>query len=204
MSDLGGFIPQRLKQLAETISESPRKNLGLDNSVFGRVKSVILSSYLKGTLYTPPPTSSPSPSPEPSISPSYPRAPAPHFYDHIPRLRGHHHRHALSPKTVHAPPPCPLDSNALPPSRSPSPSPTLVQLSPMGPPKLAPDISASPKESPGPSPSPATNNYISAPESSSPVPSVSCKLLLPLYAYANIHVSNFVFFPFMKWTLFNF
>ncbi|KAF2293774.1 hypothetical protein GH714_004618 [Hevea brasiliensis] len=77
ISDLGSLLPQRLKQLAQTITDSPSKNLGLDNSVFGKVKSVILSSYLKGTLHANPPTPSPAPSPEPSDYAEPPISPCP-------------------------------------------------------------------------------------------------------------------------------
>ncbi|XP_044462106.1 uncharacterized protein LOC123193291 [Mangifera indica] len=77
MSDLGSLLPQRLKQLAQTITESPAKNLGLNNLVFGNVKSVVLSSYLKGTLHATPPTPSPSPSPTPYSPYSLAPSPAP-------------------------------------------------------------------------------------------------------------------------------
>ncbi|XP_041014755.1 uncharacterized protein LOC121257676 isoform X2 [Juglans microcarpa x Juglans regia] len=78
MSDLGSLLPQRLKQLAETIKGSPAQNLGLDNTVFGKVKSISLSSYLKGTINATPPSPSPSPfpSPEPSNYPSISPYPA--------------------------------------------------------------------------------------------------------------------------------
>lgn len=88
MSDLGGLLPQRLKQLAETIEDSPADNLGLNNSTFGRVKSIRLSSYLKHSLQTTPPTPSPSPSPgktdsavpsDPPIPVHYP-APSPNSH----------------------------------------------------------------------------------------------------------------------------
>ncbi|XP_011623989.1 uncharacterized protein LOC18435814 isoform X1 [Amborella trichopoda] len=82
----------RLKQLAEMITGSSGKNLGLDNTVFGKVKQIELSSFLKHTLNAP--QSSPSPSPSPSalspfpspsslppchraFSPSYPLPPSP-------------------------------------------------------------------------------------------------------------------------------
>ncbi|KAJ7968088.1 putative Hydroxyproline-rich glycoprotein family protein [Quillaja saponaria] len=77
VSNFGMLLPQRLKQLALTITGSPAKNLGLDNSVFGKVKSISLSSVLKCTLHATPPGPSPAPSPEsgnyvePPISPSY-------------------------------------------------------------------------------------------------------------------------------------
>ncbi|XP_059648108.1 uncharacterized protein LOC132294317 [Cornus florida] len=67
MSDMGRLLPQRLKQLAETIVGSPAKNLGLSNSVFGKVKEIRLSSYLNRTLdATPTPSPAPAPAPAPS------------------------------------------------------------------------------------------------------------------------------------------
>ncbi|KAK1440339.1 hypothetical protein QVD17_06164 [Tagetes erecta] len=77
MSDLGKLVPLRLKQLAQTITRSPSAtNLGLDHSVFGKVKEISLSSYLYHTLDAPTPSPAPSPdfvgpiiSPSPAISP---------------------------------------------------------------------------------------------------------------------------------------
>lgn len=77
LSDLGNLVPLRLKQLAQTITRSsPARNLGLDNSIFGKVKEISLSSYLYHTLDAPTPSPAPSPSPVlneyagPTISPS--------------------------------------------------------------------------------------------------------------------------------------
>ncbi|KAI3770343.1 hypothetical protein L6452_01471 [Arctium lappa] len=82
VSNLGSLVPLRLKQLAQTITGSPpARNLGLDHSVFGKVKEISLSSYLYHTLDAP----SPAPSPvlneyaEPSISPSPDISPSPIF-----------------------------------------------------------------------------------------------------------------------------
>lgn len=75
LEGIESLLPQRLKQLAQTIASSAGKNLGLDNSVFGRVKEVRLSSFLKNTLHASSPSPAPSPSPqlidrsEPSTSP---------------------------------------------------------------------------------------------------------------------------------------
>ncbi|BAT86790.1 hypothetical protein LR48_Vigan09g270600 [Vigna angularis] len=75
MPGFGSLLPQRLKQLAQTITGSAGKNLGLDNSVFGRVKEVRLSTFLKKKLHASSPSPSPAPSPqlsdhsEPSTSP---------------------------------------------------------------------------------------------------------------------------------------
>lgn len=64
-SELGRLTSQRLQQLAAIINASPERNLGLDYSVFGEVKSVSLSSYLKGTSNSIPPSLSPAPAPAP-------------------------------------------------------------------------------------------------------------------------------------------
>ncbi|GAB2226026.1 hypothetical protein Droror1_Dr00021810 [Drosera rotundifolia] len=73
-SDLGRLVPSRLKQLAEIIqNSSPSRNLGLNDSVFGKVNSVILSTYLENTIHA----ASPSPSPAPSPNPSFSHSPSP-------------------------------------------------------------------------------------------------------------------------------
>ncbi|XWS67580.1 hypothetical protein CRYUN_Cryun04dG0018100 [Craigia yunnanensis] len=102
--DFGSLLPQRLKQLAQTITDSPAKNLGLNNSVFGKVKSISLSSYLKGKLHASLPTPSPAPSPGPSISPHSTFSPT--------------HSPASSPKNHHLPP-CPKCKVASPSGLSP-------------------------------------------------------------------------------------
>ncbi|KAE8702260.1 putative serine/threonine-protein kinase samkC-like isoform X2 [Hibiscus syriacus] len=109
MSDgFGSLLPQRLRQLAQTITGSPAKNLGLSNSVFGKVKSTSLSSYLKGKLHPTPPTPPLASSPRPSMSRHPPfspsRSPAP------------------APKKHHLPP-CPKCKSAAPSSHSPIHSP---------------------------------------------------------------------------------
>ncbi|XP_073043191.1 uncharacterized protein [Primulina eburnea] len=73
----------RLKQLAQTITSSHKKNLGLNNTVFGRVKQVQLSSTLQHSLGGDGSVSSPSPSPSlPPMSQSHHR---------------HHHVASLAP-----------------------------------------------------------------------------------------------------------
>ncbi|KAL2481877.1 Uncharacterized protein Adt_34843 [Abeliophyllum distichum] len=67
----------RAKQLAQTITDPHSKNLGLNNTVFGRVKQVCLSSISLGN------DTSPSPSPSP--------APLPPSHQHR-----HHHHHDAS------------------------------------------------------------------------------------------------------------
>ncbi|KAE8009070.1 hypothetical protein FH972_005526 [Carpinus fangiana] len=123
MSDFGSLLPQRLKQLAQIITGSPAKNLGLDNTVFGKVKGISLSSYLKGTLHPPSPSPSPTPSPEPSdyaepsISP-YP-ALSPSNY---PRSSSNIKHPSPAPSMVPTQPhrPCSYDGFANPPSSSPA------------------------------------------------------------------------------------
>lgn len=91
----GSLLPQRLKQLAKTITGSAGKNLGLDNSIFGRVKEVRLSSFLKNRLHA----SSPSPSPSP--------APSPQLFDHSEPSISPHRAHSyspISPATAEQPP----------------------------------------------------------------------------------------------------
>ncbi|KAL0866373.1 hypothetical protein Bca101_045491 [Brassica carinata] len=95
----------RLKQLAQTITSSHSKNLGLNHTVFGKVKQVHLSSILP---HSPMKTLPPSPSPQPET----------HQHYH------HHHHHELAPvksfapasaptKHLHlhrrSPPPCPYE-----------------------------------------------------------------------------------------------
>ncbi|KAK2662840.1 hypothetical protein Ddye_001414 [Dipteronia dyeriana] len=173
MSDLGGLLPQRLKQLAETITDSPAENLGLDNLVFGKVKGVILSSYLKHTLHATPPTPSPSPTPKPSISPyptlspTYSPAPSPNIH-HLPPCFGSEapspsdHNNLYSPSRITGPSPAPLDATAhppcpyrfpvVPPSSSPAPHPNPTHSTAMGPPKSALDLSPLPEVSCGSTP----------------------------------------------------
>lgn len=75
---VGIMLPApRLKQLAQEIMGSPSKNLGLNDTLFGRVKEVELSSYLQYSLepaQSPGPSPGPSPSPAPSFS-DWPRRP---------------------------------------------------------------------------------------------------------------------------------
>ncbi|XP_071725614.1 uncharacterized protein [Rutidosis leptorrhynchoides] len=107
VSDLGNLVPLRLKQLAQTITQSSdTRNLGLDHSIFGKVKEISLSSYLYYTLDAP--TPSPSPSPEledhegPIISP-YPAFSPPQHSSHLSPKIGHE---KSSPPLPHAPSPC--------------------------------------------------------------------------------------------------
>ncbi|KAA8536532.1 hypothetical protein F0562_029010 [Nyssa sinensis] len=140
-SDLGNLLPQRLKQLAQIIAGSPpAKNLGLNNSVFGKVKEISLSSYLDRTLHVTPPTPSPAPSPEqndyaepsaspnPALSPSYSPAPSPDFHHLSPCFNCD----ASSPSDgsyQNAPSPESGPNHSLPPISS-SPAPSTVDIDP--------------------------------------------------------------------------
>ncbi|XP_020090808.1 abl interactor homolog isoform X2 [Ananas comosus] len=81
LSDIGSgsLLPYRLKQLAQVITAPDTKNLGLNHSVFGKVKGVQLSSYLNHSISSLAPSQSPSPTPalSPSLSPSPSPSPSP-------------------------------------------------------------------------------------------------------------------------------
>ncbi|KAM0954054.1 hypothetical protein DsansV1_C01g0006541 [Dioscorea sansibarensis] len=92
----------RLKELAQTIRNSSGGNLGLNHTVFGRVKQIRLSSFLQRSLYSG--ANGDAPSPTPQFSPNH------HHHHH----HHHHHRHrsdvhmapAPAPQYYHrAPPP---------------------------------------------------------------------------------------------------
>eukprot|EP00249_Psilotum_nudum_P010756 c22744_g3_i1 orf=382-1926(-) len=108
------LAPPRLKQLAQRIITSPRRNLGLNRTLFGRIKELELSSYLKYTL-KPAEVPSPAPSPLPAIPIVYPPlSPAVPFPEHsrwhwqhsscyVPaaapsHLRFHHRHHQQHPR----------------------------------------------------------------------------------------------------------
>ncbi|KAG6580880.1 hypothetical protein SDJN03_20882, partial [Cucurbita argyrosperma subsp. sororia] len=74
---------QRLKQLAQTITNSHSGNLGLNNTVFGKWRSSTVTFTCSSASFSPSPPSPPPPSPSPSPSPS----PPPHHHHH------HHHHH---------------------------------------------------------------------------------------------------------------
>lgn len=203
-SDFGNLLPQRLKQLAQTITESPAKNLGLNNSVFGKVKSISLSSYLKGTLHATAPTASPAPSPEPSISPhpsfrpTHPPASSPKSHHPQPCRKckaaspsGNSPLHSPGPESgpypsfpplispapsTIAPPPCPYSRPATPRSHS-----NLTPHHPHSTSQLSPDLPPLPSVSYGSHPGQGIDSVkgpVSAPLAQSPsVQSPSCKHL---------------------------
>ncbi|OIW13612.1 hypothetical protein TanjilG_07954 [Lupinus angustifolius] len=116
MSGFGGLLPQRLKQLAQTIRNSSAKNLGLDNSMFGKVKDIKLSSLLNDTMHAISPSPSPASSPQfsdhskppasPYRAPSYsPISPA--TSEQPPCFDCEVSSPAPSIATAHPPDPCP-------------------------------------------------------------------------------------------------
>ncbi|RAL44957.1 hypothetical protein DM860_003716 [Cuscuta australis] len=75
VTDVDILPPERLKQLARTITRSPPSaNLGLDNSIFGKVKQISLSSFLSHSLQSLPPVPAPASAPTHSPFPSPPYA----------------------------------------------------------------------------------------------------------------------------------
>lgn len=94
---VGIMLPApRLKQLAQEIMGSPSKNLGLNDTLFGRVKEVELSSYLQYSLE---PAQSPGPSPGPSPSPAPSFSDRPRRPYNSPRRGGsrRHHSPVMAP-----------------------------------------------------------------------------------------------------------
>ncbi|KAK4272409.1 hypothetical protein QN277_020973 [Acacia crassicarpa] len=86
---------ERLKQLAQTITGSHFRNLGLNNTEFGRVKQVRLSSILQHSLHGGSGTAwSPSPAP----------LPPPHYHH---RHNHHPHHHTAHQAPVFSPMPAP-------------------------------------------------------------------------------------------------
>lgn len=147
LSDVDGrsLLPYRLKQLAQVIRGHHAKNLGLNHSVFGKVKEVRLSSYLQDSISSLSPSPSPSPSLTPSLSPSvdvpYPAPPISSnptlSPSHAPSpSTAHHHQHPcfycdpLSPSEspIYAAAP---ENGPQPPSRSSdSPGPSVTNSAP--------------------------------------------------------------------------
>ncbi|KAL3620869.1 hypothetical protein CASFOL_035781 [Castilleja foliolosa] len=139
-SDLGTILPERLLQLAQIITQSPTKdNLGLDHSVFGKVKEISLSSFLNHSLCAPPPA--PTPTPSPSYSPAfapespYSLSPCSNCYTSEPP--------DASPPSTKAPSPSPISQSG---KISPNLSPRISPESPQA--VLTPRIS--PRHSPFP------------------------------------------------------
>ncbi|KAF7015305.1 hypothetical protein CFC21_029180 [Triticum aestivum] len=111
--------PPRMKQLAQTIANSSSGNLGLNHTVFGKVKQISLSSYLRHSLHSG--SDSDAPSPAPMTHEDHRR----HHHNHHHHHHHHHHSHHRSHEVIrHLPPsPAPVHPPVEQPKyRSPSPS----------------------------------------------------------------------------------
>ncbi|KAL0548929.1 hypothetical protein IC582_013406 [Cucumis melo] len=120
-SELGRITSQRLQQLAAIINTSPERNLGLDYSVFGEVKSVSLSSYPKRTSKAMPPSFSPAPAPAPG--------------DHVEVPSDPHRLRSTRPPANHSPPHANCKSLSPNPSMVPAHSPHEHSIPPISYPK---------------------------------------------------------------------
>lgn len=177
-SELGRLQPQRLQQLAQIIMKSvPTSNLGLDNSVFGKVKQVNLSSFLNRTVHAVPPTLPPAPTPAPAPneplwpSPDVSSSPAP-----TPLSNCHGEEPSSSPSPI-ADPPSPMTDSAPPLS-------SLTSHAPTYPPELSPRL----KLSPGPSPSEISSSISSSSSSFAPGFSYKELCLYWLFGLAVFHI----------------
>ncbi|XP_062179316.1 uncharacterized protein LOC133883925 isoform X2 [Phragmites australis] len=115
--EVGNHQPSlpRMKQLAQTIANSSSGNLGLNHTVFGRVKQISLSSYLSHSLHGGGGTDAPGPAPMPHQDHHHYR----HHYHHHSH---HHHHHSHNKKRHFAPSPAPVHCPVRQPKyRSPSP-----------------------------------------------------------------------------------
>lgn len=101
--EIGNHKPSipRMKQLAQTIANSSSGNLGLNHTVFGKVKQISLSSILSHSLHS----RSNAPSPAPMTHQDHPRH---HHHHHHHHHHSHHRSHevlkhlAPSPGPVHS------------------------------------------------------------------------------------------------------
>ncbi|RWR78584.1 mastermind-like domain-containing protein 1 isoform X1 [Cinnamomum micranthum f. kanehirae] len=149
------LLPERLKQLTKAITGSPMKNLGLDHSIFGKVKQIRLSQCLENSLGSPSPSPCPSPSGEnafssppnsqyPEIVPSHAPAPSADHY----RISPCPHCNASPPSFSRFPPVSTPQNEPRPPSAPPlgSPAPPVVTVahSPRHSPCAGPTISPKP------------------------------------------------------------
>ncbi|KAM3403649.1 hypothetical protein ACQJBY_007023 [Aegilops geniculata] len=115
--------PPRMKQLAQTIANSSSGNLGLNHTVFGKVKQISLSSYLRHSLHSG--SDSDAPGPAPMTHEDHRRHHHHHHHHHQHHHHHHHHSHHRSYEVIrHLPPsPAPVHPPVEQPKyRSPSPS----------------------------------------------------------------------------------
>lgn len=149
------LLPERLKQLAKAITSSPVKNLGLDHSIFGKVKQIQLAQYSENSLGSPSPSPCRSPSGEnafsappnshyPEVVPSHAPAPSANHY-HISPCQ----QCGASPRSFSRFPPVSTPQNepqspSAPSLGSPAPSVVTVAHSPRHSPCAGPTISLKP------------------------------------------------------------
>lgn len=161
------LLPERLKQLTKAITGSPMKNLGLDHSIFGKVKQIQLSQCLENSLGSPSPSPCPSPSGKNDFS-SPPNSQYPEIVpSHAPAPSADHYRISPCPYCDASPP----SFSRLPPVSTPQNEPRPPSAPPLGSP--APPVvtvAHSPRHSPcaGPtiSPKPVPKFHSEAPTSS--------------------------------------
>ncbi|KAI3694465.1 hypothetical protein L1987_77430 [Smallanthus sonchifolius] len=173
----------RSKQLAQTIKGSPTKNLGLNNTQFGRVKQISLSSYFNDSSGGGgAPTPAPAPVPHPpqqshhnhhhhhhdkQLPPAKPPSPSKHSLapPPVPAPAPHKHHNAKPPdchsvynrkkRNVNNHPPLyPPVSQPVPPPHTPPPPPRRNHPPPPPPPKLPPSSPPSLRPPPPPPPPP--------------------------------------------------
>ncbi|XP_062211282.1 uncharacterized protein LOC133912515 [Phragmites australis] len=103
---------QRLKQLAQRLRDSSSGNLGLNHTVFGRVKQISLSSYLQHSLNNAGNAHSPSPAPQPYNQPHSTHQNQNHDHHHHHQIHHHYHHHDHSYQSLQhlTPAPAPLHS----------------------------------------------------------------------------------------------
>ncbi|XP_048565985.1 uncharacterized protein LOC125545964 [Triticum urartu] len=169
----------RMKQLAQTITNSSKGNLGLNHTVFGRVKQISLSSYLNRSLHSRGSSDAPS------------QAPMQHHGHH-----GHHHHHHGHESNRHlAPAPIPIHTPryvAPPPSGCPYKAKNRVPVTPAAEPVANDHRSTHPAASP---PHPLSPSSVHHPprdpnmHSRSPVPSppVLPEPPLPTVSFSHAH-----------------
>lgn len=108
--EVGNNLPSmpQLKQLAQNIRNSSAGNLGLNHTIFGRVKQISLSSFLQHSLNSGAGSSlPPTPSPQPSVDRR-------HHYHH-----SHNHRHGHRSNVHASPSPAPIPKPVSTPVASP-------------------------------------------------------------------------------------
>nr|GLL45594.1 uncharacterized protein LOC109169212 [Ipomoea trifida] len=166
VTDVDVLPPERLKQLARIITDSPPSaNLGLDNSVFGKVKQISLSSFLSHSIQAVPPTAAPASAPSPSpvqydplraSSPSESPSPSPNSYESSPCVDAYTSPPSYTPGEERGHPPSHVTASPVP-SQSPA-SPHRLGNPPCGP-TPSPASHAMPTMSPGLSPLAAVSYY---------------------------------------------